>query len=183
MKQTLLLLSLVALFCISAAYEFDAPPNGAQLEETLRSELEDIWVIQWFKKQGGSDDAGDAEKNFDEDIEALQDTIRVTCPTLTKEYKFVKADLDPELQNTAEDTEVETDFKELMTKLHIDEALLEKGSVITVMYRLNGVKIWGEDSDVKVCDIVEMKKEERKEHTKDDAKNQKDTGAPAPQKA
>ena len=179
MKSTLFILSLIALLSLSFAYEFEQPQNGEELEETLRSELDDIWVIQWFKKQGGDDDAA---KNFDSDIDALQDSIRVTCPTLTKEYKFVTADLDPELQNSEEDTEVETDFKELMTKMHIDEKLLEDGSVITVMYRLNGVKIFGEDVDVRVCDFVEMKKEERKGHNQDEAKNKKDTGASAPEK-
>ena len=182
MKSTFFVLSLMTLLSISLAYEFDQPKNGTELEETLRSELDDIWVIQWYKKQSGSDDAGDDADQFDKTIDGFQDQVRVTCPTLTKEYKFVQADLDPELQKDGEDSDVETDFKELMTKLHIDEALLDDGSVISVLYRLNGVKVWGLDSDVKVCDIIEMKKEERKEHDKEEAKNEKDTGAPAPEK-
>ena len=45
MKITFVLL---ALLVCSFGYEFHKPKNGSELEETLRSELNDIWVIEWY---------------------------------------------------------------------------------------------------------------------------------------
>jgi hypothetical protein len=39
-----------------------------------------------------------------------------------------------------------------------------------VIYRLNGVKVSGPDLDVRVCDFIESKKEERREHERDVAR-------------
>ena len=50
-----------------------------------------------------------------------------------------------------------------MLKLKIDDAAyttLKTGPVISVIYRLNGVKVSGEDLEVRVCDFIEAKKEE-----------------------
>ena len=40
----------------------------------------------------------------------MQLYIQKQCPTLTKEYKFVRADLDPTKQKSEENPDVETDF-------------------------------------------------------------------------
>ena len=50
MKITLVLL---ALAVCTLSYEFSKPKNGSELEETLRSELDDIWVIEWYQNQKG----------------------------------------------------------------------------------------------------------------------------------
>jgi len=49
------------------------------------------------------------------------------------------------------------------------------------MYRLNGVKVAGPDFDVKTCDFIEAKKEERKQHERDVARA-KGGSTPAPKK-
>jgi hypothetical protein len=72
-----------------------------------------------------------------------------------------------------------------MLKLKIDDAKytgLQKGPIVSVIYRLNGVKATGEDLEVRVCDYIEMKKEERREHERDmarlnSANSQADTAA------
>ena len=78
----------------------------------------------------------------------------------------MRADLDPELQNSEEGDDKDTDFKELMLKLKIDnenyDTISKNGSVVSVIYRLNGVKVSGKDLEVKVCDFIEAKKEERR---------------------
>jgi hypothetical protein len=40
---------ILALLVCAYSYEFGKPKNGKELEETLRSELDDIWVIQWYQ--------------------------------------------------------------------------------------------------------------------------------------
>ena len=45
MKITFVMLALLAC---TFSYEFGRPQNGTELEETLRSELDDIWVIEWY---------------------------------------------------------------------------------------------------------------------------------------
>ena len=60
-----------------------------------------------------------------------------------------------------------------MLKLKIDDAAyttLKTGPVISVIYRLNGVKVSGEDLEVRVCDFIEAKKEEWREHERDIAR-------------
>ena len=100
--------------------------------------------------------------------------IQKQCPTVNKEYKFVKVDMDPENQNNEETDDKDSDFKQLMLKLKIDndkyETLKETGSIVSVVYRLNGVKVAGSDFDVKVCDFIEMKKEERRQHEREVAR-------------
>ena len=198
MKLTIIALALV--LSISLGYEFAKPKNGTELEETIRSELDDIWVVQWYQKKSsdGGDDAAAAPaegdeaaapaeeaageevnpEDFNEDIDDVQLKIQKACPTLTKEYKFVQADLQEDKQRDEENNDRDTDFKELMTKLKIDDekftALKKNGSVISVLYRLNGVKVAGPDFDVKVCDFIEAKKEERKQHEKDEARKRKE---------
>ena len=68
-----------------------------------------------------------------------------------------------------------------MIKLKIDDAkytLLNQGPVVSVMYRLNGVKVFGEDLEVKVCDFIEAKKEERQAHEREVAR--KNSGGDQP---
>ena len=189
MKYSLVLIGLCALFALSIAYDHDKPENGKQLEETMRSELDDIWVVQWYKKKGDGDEDGESEaedseeaEEFDKAIDDLQKTIATTCPNLISDYKFVQADMDPELQATDDDPAEDTDFSALYHKLYIDDDLLDEGSVVTVMFRLHGVKAFGEDLDVKVCDYIEMKKEERKEFNAAKSDSEKKTGAPPPEK-
>ena len=208
MKLTIIVLALV-LFT-SFSYEFASPKNGTQLEETVRSELDDIWVVQWFqkkstdgeeeeekkegeaaegaeeeekkegeeeKKEGEEEEEVDPE-DFNEAIDAVQMNIKAACPALTKEYKFVQADLQEDKQRDEENNDRDTDFKEFMLKLKVDDekyaALKKNGSVISVLYRLNGVKVFGPDYDIKVCDFIEAKKEERKQHEKDEARKKKE---------
>jgi hypothetical protein len=72
-----------------------------------------------------------------------------------------------------------------MLKLKIDDATygnVKKGPVVSVIYRLNGVKVSGDDLEVRVCDFIEAKKEERREHERDIARlKNADTPAPAKQ--
>ena len=108
--------------------------------------------------------------------------IQKNCPSLNNEYKFVKVNMAKEFQNEAANDDRDTSFKELMIKLKIDNAqydLLKKGPAVSVMYRLNGVKVSGEDMEVRICDHIEAKKEERKQHEREEArKNQNNTPAP-----
>ena len=57
-----------------------------------------------------------------------------------------------ENQNKEETDDKDTDFSELMTKLKIDnkgfETLKKYGFVMSVIYRLNGVKVTGKDYEV-----------------------------------
>ena len=177
MKLTIIVLALVLFTAMS--YEFASPKNGDELEETIRSELDDIWVVQWYQKQSTEgDDASEEAEDFNEAIDDVQMKIQKACPTLTKEYKFVQSDLQEDKQKDEENNDRDTDFKELMLKLKIDDekytSLKENGSVISVLYRLNGVKVAGPDYDVKVCDFIEAKKEERKQHEKDEARKKKE---------
>ena len=58
----------------------------------------------------------------------------------------MKADLAADKQRDEQNPDRDTDFKELMLKLKIDNEdyeLLSKGSVVSVIYRLNGVKVSG----------------------------------------
>jgi hypothetical protein len=48
MKITFLLLAVIVC---AFTYEFTKPKNGNELEETLRSELDDIWVIEWYQNK------------------------------------------------------------------------------------------------------------------------------------
>ena len=60
-----------------------------------------------------------------------------------------------------------------MLKMKIDDenySTIKKGPVISVMYRLNGVKVSGDDLEVRICDFIEAKKEERREHERDIAR-------------
>jgi hypothetical protein len=60
-----------------------------------------------------------------------------------------------------------------MLKLKIDDdkyTTLGNGPIVSVIYRLNGVKVSGADLEVRVCDFIEMKKEERREHERDIAR-------------
>ena len=41
-------LALALTLSLANAYDFSKPKNGDELEETLRSELDEIWVIQWY---------------------------------------------------------------------------------------------------------------------------------------
>lgn len=151
MKITFLLLALVVC---AFTYEFAKPKNGTELEETLRSELDDIWVIEWYQPKKTSVDCSKATaSNADCDCKAgakptdpptctpkaapatpatppanganaqpasqnaqggaapqltaqqineLNDnvlaTIQKQCPSLSKEYKFIKANMDADLQ-------------------------------------------------------------------------------------
>jgi hypothetical protein len=45
MKITVVVLALLAC---TYGYEFHKPKNGTELEVTLRAELDDIWVIEWY---------------------------------------------------------------------------------------------------------------------------------------
>jgi hypothetical protein len=81
--------------------------------------------------------------------------------------------MDDTLQRNDKNNDRDTDFKQLMLKLKIDDAAystLVKGPVVSVIYRLNGVKVSGEDLEVRVCDFIEAKKEERREHERDVAR-------------
>ena len=113
---------ILAILACAYSYEFAKPKNGKELEETLRSELDDIWVIEWYQNQkapagkralqapapapapapAGGQPAAPAKKP--EEIAAINDLnanvltmIQKQCPSLNKEYKFVQANLDPEL--------------------------------------------------------------------------------------
>jgi hypothetical protein len=60
-----------------------------------------------------------------------------------------------------------------MLKMKIDDetyTTMKNGPIVSVLYRLNGVKVSGEDLEVRVCDFIEMKKEERREHERDVAR-------------
>jgi len=60
-----------------------------------------------------------------------------------------------------------------MLKLKIDDeqySTVSNGPIVSVIYRLNGVKVSGADLDVRVCDFIESKKEERREHERDVAR-------------
>jgi hypothetical protein len=60
-----------------------------------------------------------------------------------------------------------------MLKLKIDDenySTLQNGPIVSVIYRLNGVKVSGSDLEVRVCDFIESKKEERREHERDVAR-------------
>ena len=99
--------------------------------------------------------------------------IQKQCPALNKEYKFIQANLDPDLQINDQNKDRDTDFKQFMLKLKIDDenySTLQNGPIVSVIYRLNGVKISGPDLDVRVCDFIEAKKEERREHERDMAR-------------
>lgn len=81
--------------------------------------------------------------------------------------------MDNELQRNEKNNDRDTDFKQLMLKLKIDDAsytTLKNGPIVSVIYRLNGVKVSGEDLEVRVCDFIEAKKEERREHERDIAR-------------
>lgn len=81
--------------------------------------------------------------------------------------------MDPDLQKNEQNTDRDTDFKTLMLKLKIDNdkyTTLADGPIVSVIYRLNGVKVSGNDLEVRVCDFIEMKKEERREHERDVAR-------------
>ena len=174
MRAAFLLLGIFAV--VATAYDFTKPKNGTELEQTLRSELDDIWVVQWY--QDVEDDQKRNEANSD-----VQMLIQKTCPELNKEYKFVRADLDPEKQRDEENTDRDTDFKELMLKLKIDDAdftVLTENTIVSVMYRLNGVKVFGDDLEVKVCDFIEAKKEERAAHEREVARKNADNTPTAP---
>ena len=70
-----------------------------------------------------------------------------------------------------------------MLKMKIDNEdydLISKGSVVSVIYRLNGVKVSGKDMPLRVCDFIEAKKEERRKHERDVARGQPTTPKPAP---
>ena len=45
MRTAVVLFALLALLAVANAYDFTKPKNGTELEETLRSELDEIWVI------------------------------------------------------------------------------------------------------------------------------------------
>ena len=95
----------------------------------------------------------------------------------------MRADLDPSKQKDEDNPDRDTDFKELMTKLKIDNEdyeLISKGSVVSVIYRLNGVKVSGKDLEVKVCDFIEAKKEERRQHERDVARAKNNSAPPKP---
>ena len=150
MKITLLLLALVVC---AFTYEFAKPKNGTEVEETLWSELDDIWVIEWYQpKKSGVDCSKATASNADCDCKAgakpadppvctakappaasttqsgagangqqgtqtaqasaapqltaqqinelnenVLSTIQKQCPSLSKEYKFIKANMDAEL--------------------------------------------------------------------------------------
>ena len=99
--------------------------------------------------------------------------IQKQCPTLSKEFKFIQVNMDPALQRNEDNNDRDTDFKTLMLKLKIDDesySTLKNGPVVSVLYRLNGVKASGDDIEVRVCDYIEMKKEERREHERDIAR-------------
>ena len=148
MKITFLLLALVVC---AFTYEFSKPKNGTELEETLRSELDDIWVVEWYqnKKSGPVDCSKATATNGDCDCKPdpakagqqictakaapaattpppaggaaatapatpapakltpeklnelnanILSAIQKQCPTLSKEYKFIQANMDPDLQ-------------------------------------------------------------------------------------
>ena len=60
-----------------------------------------------------------------------------------------------------------------MLKLKIDDesyTTISNGPIVSVIYRLNGVKVSGPDLEVRVCDFIESKKEERREHERDVAR-------------
>ena len=60
-----------------------------------------------------------------------------------------------------------------MLKLKIDDesySTVSNGPIVSVIYRLNGVKVSGADLEVRVCDFIESKKEERREHERDIAR-------------
>ena len=81
--------------------------------------------------------------------------------------------MDPDLQRNDQNNDRDTDFKQLMLKLKIDDAsytTLSNGPIVSVVYRLNGVKVSGDDMEVRVCDFIEAKKEERREHERDIAR-------------
>ena len=80
---------------------------------------------------------------------------------------------DPEDEMDDDNPDRDTDFKELMLKLKIDDedyTLLNDGPVVSVMYRLNGVKVYGEDMEVKICDFIEAAKEQRADHERAEAR-------------
>ena len=118
--------ALLTLLTFVHAYNFEKPKNGTELEQTLRSELDDIWVVQWFQDKAAPEEEGaemsDEDKKFNEKNADIQMTIQKQCPTLNKEYKFLSVDMDPEKQRDAENDDRDTDFKELMIKLKIDGA-------------------------------------------------------------
>ena len=79
MKITVVLL---ALLVCTMAYEFQKPKNGTELEVTLRSELDDIWVIEWYQNQnaGGAVDCSKVTaSNADCDCKASADGKTTTC--------------------------------------------------------------------------------------------------------
>ena len=98
MRAAFLLLGALALVATVSAKDWSNPVNGLDLENTLRAELDDIWVVQWYQDKAGEGDAepSDSDKKFNEANGDVQMLIQKQCPTLNKEYKFVKADMDPE---------------------------------------------------------------------------------------
>ena len=90
--------------------------------------------------------------------------------------------MDPEKQIDVDNPDRDTDFKQLMLKLKVDDAKYTKineGPVVSIIYRLNGVKVHGEDLETYVCDFIEMKKNERADHERAVARANADN-APAP---
>ena len=135
----------------------------------MRTELDDIWVIQWSADQGG-DEADDKDQKFNKENDETENRIKSKCSELNKEYKYIRVDMDPDKQTSEDNPDSETDFKQLMLKMKVDDedyTKISEGPVVTIIYRLNGVKVTGEDLDTYVCDFISMKKDERAAHERE----------------
>ncbi len=161
MKAALSLLALSYFITYVLATDYTKPKNGDELEHTLRTELNDIWVTVWYADQGG-DSPDDAQIKFNEKNAEVQTKIGQKCDDLSREFKFTKADLNPDKQIDADNPDRDTDFKKLMVKLKVDDAKytnITKGPIVSVIYRLNGVKVNGEDLETYVCDYISIFKD------------------------